>query len=58
MSTTNKGSRSERQGATDARTLDEIEEEENIPARQPDADVPSPDEGSERPPDDSGAGPM
>ena len=34
-----------RDDATDSRTLDEIEEDENVPSREPASSVPSPDEG-------------
>ena len=34
-----------RDDATDSRTLDEIEEDENVPSSEPDPNVPSPDEG-------------
>ena len=34
--------------ATDSRTLDEIEAEEEVPASEPESSVPSPDEGGER----------
>ena len=34
-----------REDATDSRTLDEIEEDENVPSREPASSVPSPDEG-------------
>jgi len=34
--------------ASDSRTLDEIEQEEEVPASEPESSVPSPDEGGER----------
>ena len=34
-----------RDDATDARTLDEIEAEEEVPSSEPESSVPSPDEG-------------
>ena len=34
--------------ATDSRTLDEIEAEEEVPASEPESSVPSPDEGGGR----------
>jgi hypothetical protein len=37
-----------RDDATDSRTLDEIEAEEEVPASESDSSVPSPDEGGER----------
>jgi hypothetical protein len=42
--------------ATSSHTLDQIEEEENVPAEKPDSDIPSPDEGSGRDQEDGGAG--
>ena len=41
-----------RDDATGSRTLDEIEEDENVPSSEPDLSVPSPDEGSGRDADD------
>ena len=38
--------------ATDSRTLDEIEEQEKLPADSPDSPAPAPDEGSGRTSDD------
>ena len=37
-----------RDEATDSRTLDEIEAEEEVPASEPESSVPSPDEGGGR----------
>ena len=37
-----------RDDATDSRTLDEIEEDENVPSSEPESSVPAPDEGSGR----------
>jgi len=37
-----------RDDATDSRTLDEIEADENVPNREPESSVPSPDEGGGR----------
>jgi len=37
-----------RDDATDSRTLDEIEAEEEVPASEPESSVPSPDEGGGR----------
>ena len=34
-----------RDDATDSRTLDEIEAEEEVPSSEPESSVPSPDEG-------------
>lgn len=40
--------------ATDSRTLDEIEEDENVPSSEPESSVPDPDEGSGRDADEQG----
>ena len=37
-----------RDGATDSRTLDEIEADEKVPGSDPESNVPSPDEGGGR----------
>ena len=37
-----------RDDATDSRTLDEIEEDENVSTSEPESSVPSPDEGGGR----------
>ena len=37
-----------RDDATDSRTLDEIESEEEVPSSEPESNVPSPDEGGDR----------
>jgi len=44
--------------ATDKRTLDQIEEEENVPTDEPDSPAPSPDEGSGRATGDDAGEPM
>jgi hypothetical protein len=44
--------------ATDSRTLDEIEEEEKVPANSNRSTIPSPDEGSGRKQDNDAGGPM
>jgi hypothetical protein len=44
--------------ATDSRTLDEIEQEEKVPANPNRSTIPSPDEGSGRNQDDDAGGPM
>lgn len=50
---------SERQDdATDKRTLDEIEEEENVSSNNSDSPSPSPDQGTGRQPDDDAGAPM
>jgi hypothetical protein len=44
--------------ATDPRTLDEIEEEEKVPANPSRSTIPTPDEGPGRNQDDDAGGPM
>ena len=44
--------------ATDNRTLDQIEEEDNVPTNGSDSPSPSPDEGSGRSDDDDAGEPM
>ena len=44
--------------ATDKRTLDEIEEEEQVSSDTSNSATPSPDEGAGRPKDDAASGPM
>jgi hypothetical protein len=44
--------------ATDKRTLDEIEDEENVSSDSSDSPSPSPDEGSGRSSDDDAGAPM
>ena len=47
-----------RDDATDSRTLDEIEEDENVPTSEPESQVPSPDEGAGRDRETDGTDPM
>jgi len=44
--------------ATDTSTLDEIEEDEKVPANQNRSTIPSPDEGAGRKQDDDAGSPM
>jgi hypothetical protein len=47
-----------RDDATDKRTLDEIEEEQNVSSEASDSPSPSPDQGAGRSPDDDAGAPM
>jgi hypothetical protein len=56
--TDKKNNTEDQDDATDNRTLDQIEEEENVSTDGSDAPSPSPDEGSGRSDDDEAGDPM